>query len=174
MGSPVALLPVIIVVDNNDFEVTLPTTGKLGSYRMTAERLPRLLVLPSSNKHVSSKSWMFFSWSGCRVILLVSRLQCVNPCSTNLSSQSLNHKERFLLVVQKIWWSFELVAFVVSRLVAESFRTRWKKSFSWTYVQSFVLMTLESHITSGSCLHLHKPLLNWEIVTKLSKVKRML
>ncbi len=85
MGSPAALLPVIIIVDSDDFEVALPTTGNFGSYRITSGRPPCLLVLPSSNKHVSSKFRMFFSWSGGRVILLVSRSRCVNLCSTNSS-----------------------------------------------------------------------------------------
>ncbi len=75
MGSPVALLLVIIIVDSEDFKVALPTMGNLGSNRMTSGRPPRLLVLPSSNKHVSSKFRILFSWFGCREeILLVIKL----------------------------------------------------------------------------------------------------
>ncbi len=64
MGSTAALLPVIIIIGSKDFEVALPTKGNLGSIRMTSGQPPRLLVLPLSGMHVSSKFKILFNWFG--------------------------------------------------------------------------------------------------------------
>ena len=54
-GSPAAVLPVIIVVVNDDFDVAFPSCGKRTSKYVTVGRPPRLPLLPSRDRHVSSK-----------------------------------------------------------------------------------------------------------------------
>ena len=54
-GSPAAVLPVIIVVVNDYFDVAFPSCGKRTSKYVTVGRPPRLPLLPSRDRHVSSK-----------------------------------------------------------------------------------------------------------------------